>query len=318
MDFRLTEEQALLRDTARRLLHEQCQPTLLRSHLENRRAYLPLWEQIGDFVALGDGPCTDLCVFLDELGYVAAPGPFVAAAVLALPLLRAIGHPAADAVAEGTLAATSCIDGALVVDADIVDLVAFIGPSPEVTVRRSDETAITMVESVDSSRRYAQCATVPDAATHDVDPLFASAYRDRVIACTAADLVGTSRRMFDMALAYAKERVQFDKPIGSFQAIQHKLADMALAVERATAAVHYAAMTVDAAAPDRTIACHSAKAAANVTAQHVLKDAIQIHGGVGYTLEHDLQLFLRRATMSATQFGTTTFHHDKIAEVLFA
>ena len=73
----------------------------------------------------------------------------------------------------------------------------------------------------------------------------------------AAEMVGTARRIFDMALAYAKERKQFDVPIGSFQAIQHKLADMSLALERATAAVQYAAMTCDADAGDRTLACHS-------------------------------------------------------------
>ena len=104
-------------------------------------------------------------------------------------------------------------------------------------------------------------------------------------------MVGTARRIFDMALAYAKEREQFDVPIGSFQAIQHKLADMSLALERATAAVHYAAMTVDADDPDRAKACHVAKAAAGEAARRILKDGIQIHGGIGYTWEHDLHLY---------------------------
>ena len=117
-------------------------------------------------------------------------------------------------------------------------------------------------------------------------------------------MVGTARRIFDMALAYAKERKQFDVPIGSFQAIQHKLADMSLALERATAAVHYAAMTIDGDDPERGRACHVAKAAAGEAARRILKDGIQIHGGIGYTWEHDLHLYLRRATADEYLLGT--------------
>ena len=107
-------------------------------------------------------------------------------------------------------------------------------------------------------------------------------------------------------------------PIGSFQAIQHKLADMSLVLERATAAVHYAAMTVDADDDDRGKACHVAKAAAGEAARRILKDGIQIHGGIGYTWEHDLHLFLRRATADEYLLGTTGWHHDRLADALFA
>jgi len=131
-------------------------------------------------------------------------------------------------------------------------------------------------------------------------------------------MVGTSRRIFGMALEYAKERKQFDVPIGSFQAIQHKLAEMSLALERSTAAVHYAAMTLDADHPDRTRACHVAKAAAGEATRRILKDGIQIHGGIGYTWEHDLHLYLRRATGDEYLFGQTGWHYDRIADLLFA
>jgi alkylation response protein AidB-like acyl-CoA dehydrogenase len=131
-------------------------------------------------------------------------------------------------------------------------------------------------------------------------------------------MTGTAHRIFDMALAYAKEREQFDRPIGSFQAIQHKLADMSLALQRATAAVQYGAMTCDANAGDRTLACHSAKAAAGEAARRILKDGAQIHGGIGYTWEHDLHLYLRRATADEDMLGTTSWHLDRIADLLFA
>ena len=88
------------------------------------------------------------------------------------------------------------------------------------------------------------------------------------------------------------------------------------AVERATAAVHYAAMTVDAADPGRGRACHVAKAAAGEAARRILKDGIQIHGGIGYTWEHDLHLYLRRATADEYLFGTTDWHHERLADLV--
>jgi len=132
----------------------------------------------------------------------------------------------------------------------------------------------------------------------------------------AAEMVGTARRLFDMTLGYAKERIQFDVPIGSFQAIQHKLADMALDLERATSAVQYAAMAHDADDPERHRATHVAKAAAGAAATRAAKDGIQIHGGIGYTWEHDLHLFIRRAFGSEHWLGTRADHHDQLAELL--
>ena len=111
--------------------------------------------------------------------------------------------------------------------------------------------------------------------------------------------------------------MQFDVPIGSFQAIQHKLADMALDLERASSAVHYAAMTIDADDADRHRAVHVAKAAAGDAAKRCAKDGIQIHGGIGYTWEHDLHLFIRRAYASESCFGTSDWHHDRLADLLF-
>ena len=121
-----------------------------------------------------------------------------------------------------------------------------------------------------------------------------------------------------MALAYAKERKQFDVPIGSFQAIQHKLADMSLALERSTAAVHYAAMTIDGDDPERARACHVAKASAGEAARRILKDGIQIHGGVGYTWECDAHLFLRRAKVNDLLLGYQGWQRARVADLYFA
>ena len=140
---------------------------------------------------------------------------------------------------------------------------------------------------------------------------------ERATVALAAEMAGTARRLFDMALAYAKERVQFDVPIGSFQAIQHKLAEVALDLERATSAVYYAAMAIDAKDADRHRATHVAKAAAGAAATRAAKDGIQIHGGIGYTWEHDLHLFIRHAYGSEAWLGTRDWHHDRLAELLF-
>ena len=129
-------------------------------------------------------------------------------------------------------------------------------------------------------------------------------------------MLGTTRWLFDTTLAYAKVRVQFGKPIGSFQAVQHKLANMRLALERAWSSVYYAAMTIDADDADRHRATHVAKAAAGEAAKLCAKDGIQIHGGIGYTWEHDLHLYIRRAYASEFLLGSGDWHHDRLAELI--
>jgi hypothetical protein len=336
MDFSLTPDQELLRDTARALLSNECPTSLLRAHMTDRAAAEPLWRHLREFAALGAGEATDLCVFVEQTGYVAAPGPFFASAALCAPLLAAIGHPTADAVAAGESIGTVAVAGSsgewlpnaepvkfFVLDADLADVVAVIEPGPSVRViTRPAETALHEISTVDSTRRCYRLEVADRGGdSTPISPEAWQAWRDRAHAALAAEMVGTARRLFDMALEYAKERKQFGAPIGSFQAIQHKLADLALALERATAAVQYASMTVDAVDGDtleRTRACHVAKAAAGDAARRCLKDGIQIHGGIGYTWEYDLHLFIRRATASEFLLGPTSWHHDRIADLLFA
>ena len=174
------------------------------------------------------------------------------------------------------------------------------------------------VQTVDYSRRQFEVEVTGAGETYVLASHAVAALLERASVALAAELVGTARRMFDMTLAYAKERYQFDVPIGSFQAIQHKLADMSLAVERAQSAVQYAAMAIDADDPERGRAVHTAKAAAGEAATRAAKDGVQIHGGIGFTWEHDLHLFIRRAYGSEHWMGTTAWHHDRLADLLFA
>jgi alkylation response protein AidB-like acyl-CoA dehydrogenase len=311
MDFSLTEDQELLRDTAHKLLDRECPPALVRAHIDDASAYEPLWDHLGEYTALGLGPASDLCLFLAETGYAAAPGPFLATA-----LFKSL---TGDDCCDGTVAFLDDPVNSFVLEADRVQWIAIIGPGPSIAVVETDDLGerLRFVSTLDFSRRVFSLDT--DGLAMDPKPLAAESYarwRDRAHVSLAAEMVGTARHIFDMTLAYAKERNQFDRPIGSFQAIQHKLADMSLALERATSAVQYGAMTVDAAAPDSTLACHAAKAAAGEAARRILKDGAQIHGGIGYTWEHDLHLYLRRATADEYLLGTTSWHLDRIADLL--
>jgi alkylation response protein AidB-like acyl-CoA dehydrogenase len=313
VDFSLTDEQELLRDTAAKLLERECPPSLLRAHIDDPSSYEPLWRHLSEYTALATGPATDLCLFLEQTGYVAAPGPFLASA-----LYQSL---TGDDAHIGTVAFRDDAMNPFVLEADRVEQIAVIGPGLSVGVVPVDAARDRrrFVATLDFSRRAFQLDTNDlDLDPQPIDAEVYAAWRDRAHVAIAAEMIGTAQRIFDMALAYAKEREQFDRPIGSFQAIQHKLAEMSLAAQRATAAVHYGAMTCDAGAGDRTLACHSAKSAAGEAARRILKDGAQIFGGIGYTWEHDLHLYLRRATADEDTLGTTSWHLDRIADLLFA
>ena len=328
MNFAFSDDQLLLRDAARQLLADQCPTTLLRAHQNDLTAADSLWGHVSDFVPLGIGPMVDLCVFMEELGAVAAPVPFLATACLYAPLLDAIGETDLDAVLDGHASGTVALAGAdgiwhpnaeptktFVPDAISVDLVAAVAADGAVTLLASPPAR--RIETLDSTRPLYDVETaVPGTAAGVIGRVALDDVINRATVALAAEMVGTARRLFAMTLQYAKQREQFDVPIGSFQAVQHKLADMSLDVERAWSAVYYAAMALDAADEERHRAVHVAKAAAGEAATRAAKDGIQIHGGIGFTAEHDLHLFMRRAFASEALLGTTGWHHDRLADLL--
>jgi alkylation response protein AidB-like acyl-CoA dehydrogenase len=330
MDFSLTDEQHLLRDTARALVARECPRSLVRAHMDDPAAADELTKRLIDWGALAEGPLVDLCLFIEECGAGLVPGPFVPTVALYAPLVAALGDVEAfAAVTTGGATGTVAIadrSGAwmpheagtkyFVPEADRVDHVAVVGPGPSVIVTGPLPARFTA--TVDWSRRLFEvdAPSLPEAAGASLLPELLLDVQSRWYVAAAAELIGTARTMFEMALAYAKQREQFGRPIGSFQAIQHKLANMALANESAWSAVYYAAMAVDAADPDRHRAAHVAKAAAGTAATLSAKDGIQIHGGIGYTWEHDLHLFIRRFESSEHLLGTTGWHEDRIADLI--
>ena len=128
----------------------------------------------------------------------------------------------------------------------------------------------------------------------------------------AAEMLGAARRCLDMAVEYAKVREQFGQPIGSFQAIRHKCAEMLLEVENSHAAVYYAAWAIDAKAEDADLAASVAKAYVGDASRKVCGEAIQVHGGIGFTWEYDLHLYFKRAKALEVQYGDADFHRELI------
>jgi alkylation response protein AidB-like acyl-CoA dehydrogenase len=139
---------------------------------------------------------------------------------------------------------------------------------------------------------------------------------ERATVAAALECVGGCQTLMELTIEYAKNRRQFDQPIGAFQAIQHKCADMFVQVEKARATGHFAMMALAEDDPRRTLAASMAKAAASDCQRLVCKDGIQIHGGMGYTWESDVQLFVKRAKTLEALFGTGNAHRQRIADLL--
>jgi alkylation response protein AidB-like acyl-CoA dehydrogenase len=202
-------------------------------------------------------------------------------------------------------------------------------------VRRADDGLLTLVvlsrdvpglairplASIDHTRRVAAVTLdgvrVPAA---DVLPCDGDAVLARLLdqgrVAFAADMCGGAARVLELTVEYAKVRRQFGRTIGSFQAIQHRCADMLVEVEKAKAATYYAAWADSAGEPDAPLAAANAKAIASDAYRTVAAAAIQVHGGIGFTWEHDLQLYFKRAQSGAATFGDGTWNRELVAQRL--
>jgi len=334
MDFRLTDEQSMLVDTARTLFERECPRRLVRASGDDPEPARELFEKhLRDWVVLGAGGVTALTLFLIEAGAAVAPGPYLATAGLFAPLLAAAEHPLAEVAASGDTTGTVAVAGpdgvwmpssmatrSQVIDLPLVDHVAVVsgaGDGVTCAVLERGSLRARQVETMDLARSTST-VEVPDsldAESLDLDVF--TAWRERATLAVAAELVGCGRWLVDAAVAYAGEREQFGHAIGSYQAVQHRIVDMALAQQEAAAAVAYAAMAIDADDPDRRRAVHVAKARAGQAARQAAKGSLQVHGGIGYTWEHDLHLRLRRAYADDALLGTAESHLDALAALIF-
>jgi alkylation response protein AidB-like acyl-CoA dehydrogenase len=248
----------------------------------------------------------DLVVALERLGRWCVPGPVVESIAVA-PVLLADDDRSA-ALAAGKLIATVALPPQVprAVDADTAGLILVAGDGE---VR--DGTAGTQHESVDPARKLFEVNASGDGTPADV----ARAYEFGALA-TAALLVGAGQAMLDMSVDYAKQRSQFGKVIGSYQAIKHKLADVHIAVELARPLIYGAALSLAAGSPDTARDVSAAKVAASDAALLAARSSLQTHGAIGFTQEHDLSLWLLRVQALRSAWGDPAVHRQRVLEAL--
>jgi len=248
----------------------------------------------------------DLVVAAERLGRWCVPGP-VTESIAVAPVLLADDDRGA-ALASGELIATVAMPPQVprAVDADTAGLV-LVAADGEVR----DGTVGESHESVDPSRKLFDVDASGEGRSADV----ARAYEFGVLA-TAAQLVGAGQAMLDMSVEYAKQRSQFGKVIGSYQAIKHKLADVHIAVELARPLVYGAALSLADGSPDTARDVSAAKVAASEAALLAARSALQTHGAIGFTQEHDMSLWLLRVQALRSAWGDPALHRRRLLEAL--
>jgi len=327
MNFDLTEDQREIRRTARDFLASRYTPETIRAIALDGQPD-PHWDAIvelgwPDVAELG---IVELAVVAEQLGYALAPSPL--AAHWAAKLL----HPELEG--RGTVAQWDA-DG---------------GADPEVSTLRADgssltgtkiavpnaEGADTIIVTAEGGRHFAVAAadvTIEPARALDATrPLFTVTLDGTagieltgtdfgrawhaIAVMAAAESVGVAARVTQTTVEYAKERKQFGRAIGSYQAVSHACAQMFLETEGARSVTYWAAWALDHDPETAYMAANSAKAYASDAAVNVARSALQVHGGIGFTWEHDLHLFLKRAEANAHAFGDAGWHREQVAAAL--
>ena len=288
----------------------------------------------------------ELVVIAEEMGYALAPSPWFSGTAATLMLVAAgsaaqrerwLG-PVARGEARGTLAVwdehsgwapdhseleadgdgkLTCVKIA-VPDARSADFLIVAGADGRhwLVETSADGVAIEPEEAIDPTRKLYRVSLEAAAA----DPLetapdaIARTYAT-IVALLAAENVGVGQRTMEMAIEYAKDRSQFDRPIGSYQAVSHRCAQMLLEVEGSRSLCYWAAWALDNEPETGPRAASMAKAYAGDAGFRVAASALQVHGGIGFTYEHDLHFFLKRAHANAHAFGDSRWHRDRVADL---
>jgi hypothetical protein len=281
VEFEFDEDQRLLQQLARETVAKS------RSLPEDQ-----LWATYRELGWL-EAPPVELAIVLEELGYVADPTPFLATATWFAPLAGRLPEGAGTGVCDGT--------GRFVLDADRADEIALV-TSGGVAVVSGPELSPQRVSTFDPTLHVAH-VTAPDLVP---------GIPDLALMGLAISTVGSCRRILDLVVAHVKQRVQFGVPIGSFQAVKHKAADMYVSIERARALAYFAALTIAENDPRRALAARMAKAAAGECQEIVFKHGLQLFGGMGFTWENELQIHLKRAKAGDLLLGTASVHRKAL------
>jgi alkylation response protein AidB-like acyl-CoA dehydrogenase len=335
--FAFTAEQLAMRDTVRALFKRECPPERVREAWTTAGGRVPgLWGKLAELGVPGllapvdEGGLgmteLELVLVIEEQGRFAAPEPITDTAAVAVPLLRdASGQPRARwlrSLATGEATAAVALHGAPhVMGADSAD-VLLLQRGDEIHAVGRANASLEAHASIDGTRRPFRVGWTASASTlvaHGPEARSAlDDARDRGAVATAAELVGLARHMIETTVAYVKARHQFGKPVGSFQAVKHHLADAHVAVETAAPAVYRAAWSLAHGTPDRSVHASTAKALASDAATLAARKALQCHGAIGYAFENDLHLWMKRAWALAAAWGDAAWHREHVAGILLS
>ncbi len=295
MRFQPSSEQTAFAASLRELLADADTPSVIRAWA--RRDHAPgrkLWQRLGELglAELGAHP-VELVMAFEELGRAAVPGPYVES-IAVLPALL----PGADSDAMATLAMPPHVPFA--VDGSVAEVVYLVEDGV-----LSSASVVATADSVDRARLLAEVCATDSLGEVDPAPAF-----ERGALATAAQILGSGTALLERATAYAKQRVQFGKPIGSFQAVKHQLADAVVSLELARPLLFGAALALDTPTAERDVS--AAKVACTDAAYRSSRAALQVHGAIGYTAEYDLALWLTKVRALMSAWGTQRLHRDRV------
>lgn len=299
----MSEERQLLSRTVADLVDRHAPPEAVRRAMESVRGYdESLWSMLCDVGAAAlvvpeefggaGGELADAAVVLEELGRGLVPTPLLGTTLAEVALLAADSPDAAtlEQLACGAAIGTVVFDRGYVINGDIADVVLAVEDG---RITRWTEFSVEPVRAMDPTRRLARITPVA-ATVIGPDPGLAGT----AAILLAAEQIGAAARCLELTVEYTKQRVQFGRPIGSFQALKHRMADLYVAVQSARAVVG------DAVAEPSAASAALARLAASEALATVAGEAIQLHGGIAITWEHDMHLYFKRAHGSAQLLGT--------------
>jgi alkylation response protein AidB-like acyl-CoA dehydrogenase len=376
MDFGFSEEQEMLRKSARDFLAKENPMTYVRQMMEDDRGFRDdQWRKMAELGWMGlilpeeHGGAgldfVDMVVVLEEMGRVVLPGPFFSTVILGGVALAEGGSAAQKKellpkLATGGLRVTLAqlepnarwdADGIqlearkggggwrlsgtklFVPDAHTADLLIVAGREPGskgaegvslfLVDAKGPGVATTLLKTMDQTRKLCE-VVLKDVAVPADRALGAPGQGwkllDRVIdrgkVGLCAEMCGGAQKVLEMSVEYAKVREQFGRPIGSFQAIQHKCANMLVEVESSKSATYYAAWAVANDVAEAPLAAAMAKAYCSDAYRHTAGEGIQIHGGIGFTWEHDMHIYFKRAKSSEVTFGDATWNREIVAQLI--
>ncbi|MEX2555326.1 MAG: acyl-CoA dehydrogenase family protein [Actinomycetota bacterium] len=351
MELELSDEQRALREAARAFLEREAPVSYAREMMDDPRGWRDdVWRKMAalgwmglpfpeDAGGVGMG-FSALAILLTEMGRVVLPGPYFSTVVLAGHAVLEAGSEEQrkellPAIASGEITWAAALsdtgvearpdgdafvlngEARYVLDGATADRIV-VEAGGELFVPDGAGLSATPVELMDSTRRVAHVRFDGARAERlgDGDHGALDRVLDRAYVGLSAEMLGGAERVVELSVEYAKQRVQFDRPIGSFQAVKHRAADMLLDVESLRNAVSFAAWAIERGHPDASIASSMAKAYASDAYRRVASSGIQVHGGIGFTWEHDMHLYFKRAKASEAAFGSADWHRERLARLL--